>query len=247
MGYSLWAMAAVSLTNSDEGNLHMNLKKFGMALVAVLALGAVMANTAFGAATTTDVQWYLNGSSTALSGSQAATSGLVGTGTLETEVGETPLTLNSTGLECVGCTIFNEGSSAKGAGKLKFTGVTVATPTGCEVSGGAVETSALTVDADYMIETKNYVRFAPVGTSFATVTLKAKTGKTCAISGPYIVKGAVFVKSQKATGEGATKQLVNSSGPINAEAGGELKFGSKNATLTGEAFFEAGGNSFLTK
>ena len=225
----------------------MSLKKIGMALVAVLALGAVMANTAFGAATTTDVQWYLNGSS--LSASQAVTSGLVGTATLETEVGETPLKLASTGLECVDCTIFNFGSSAKGEGELKFTGVSVVTPSGCEVIGGAVQTNELKVDADYMIETKNYVRLAPVGAAaaLAGLTLKAKMGKTCAISGPYLVKGSVFVKSQNATGVGATKQFVNSSGPINTEAGGELKFGLETATLTGEAWFEAGGKSFETK
>ena len=36
----------------------MKLKKMGLALVAVLALGAVMASSAFAAATTTDVKWY---------------------------------------------------------------------------------------------------------------------------------------------------------------------------------------------
>lgn len=226
----------------------MNLKKFGMALVAVLVLGAVMANTAFGAATTVSASWYLNGSSTPLSGSQAATAGLATgtTGVLLTEVGETPLKLESTSLACESCTIFNS-SGAKGEGKLKFGGVTVASPSGCQVSGGSITTNQLTVDATYMIGTSNYVLFQPTGTAFATVKLEKKTGQTCPIASSYIVKGTVFVKTQNATGVGATKQFVNSSGAINSEAGGALEFGSKPATLTGEAFFEAGGNSFLTK
>ena len=232
----------------------MSLKKFGMALVAVLVLGAVMANTAFGAAKTEPASWWVGGSK--LAASQAVTAGLAtGTkGVLATEVGETPLTLESTGLECISCSIENNAEgNAVGKGKLKFTGVTVATPSGCEVSGGAVTTNELSVNATYMGTvggvTWNTVTFTGSGTNkqFAIVTLAAKAGKTCAISGPYIVKGTVFVKTKNGTGVGATKQFVESSATINKEGGGSLEFGSKTATLTGEAFFEAGGKSFETK
>lgn len=230
----------------------MNMKKLGMALVAVLVLGAVMANTAFGAAETKDTRWTWNGS--VLTGSKTLTAGLVtGTkGVLTTTVGETPLVLESTGLECVECKIENSGETATGTGKLKFTGTTVAKPAGCQVANsGVITTTTLTVDPDYMISplTVSYPLFKPVsGTTFATVKLEAKTGQTCPISNSYIVKGTVFVKSQSETGVTVRKQIVNSSGSINSEAGGSLEFGSKPATLEGEAFFDAGeGNVFGTE
>ena len=230
-------------------------KKLGMALAAVLLLGAVMASSAFAAAVSEPAQWYLNGSETPLAGSQAVTAGLA-EGTkmvLETEVGETPLTIESTGLECQECTIFNEGGNALGKGKLKFTGVTVATPSGCEVSGGSVLTNQLAVKATYMGTVGgvvwNTITITPPAGATATIviiTLKAKTGKTCAISGPYVVKGSVLIKTVSATHVRRKRHFVQSSGTINKEGGGSLSFGSKTATLTGEAFFEAGGNEFET-
>ena len=234
----------------------MNLKKFGMALFAILVLGAVMASSALAVAEKEKAQWYLNGSETPITEKkeETATAGLAeGTkGVLETEVGETPLTLESAGLECLECKIYNEGGEALGKGKLKFTGVTVATPSGCEVSGGAVTTNTLGVNATYMGTVGgviwNTVTFTGSGTSkqFAIVTLVAKAGKTCAISGPYIVKGTVLVKTVSSTNTFLKRQFVQSSKTINKEGGGTLEFGSKTASLTGEAWFEVGGATFAT-
>ena len=229
----------------------MNLKNLGTALVASFALVGVMANSAFAVAVTEPAKWFVTGSE--LKGSQAVTSSL-DTGTvavLETEVGEWSLTINASGLECVGCTIFNEGGLARGNGKLKFTGVTVVTPTGCEVSGGAVETSALAVNANYMgVLEKEFATTVALANRegptkpIATVTLKAKTGKTCAISGPYIVKGNLFVKWVWGTGVPFARNFIQSSPVINAVGGGGLTFGAKPATLTAEAFLEAGATDF---
>jgi hypothetical protein len=233
----------------------MNLKKFGTVLVVVLALGAVMASSAFAAATTTDTKWTWNGAvlGEGSANAKTLTAGLVeGTkGVLASEIGETALTLESTGLECIECKIENPtgGGSATGTGKLKFTGITVASNPNCQVTGGSVTTNLLTVDPDYMISTTNYALFKPnTGTAFATVPIVKKTGLTCPIAGNYIVSGTVFVQTQNATGVTARIQKVNSSGTINSTAGGSLTFGTKPATLTGEAFFDAGaGNEFGTE
>jgi hypothetical protein len=217
----------------------MNLKKFGMTLVAILVLGAVVASSAFGAAGTKDATWRVGASGSELVGSETVTAS--GSNEFVFFWGETPVVLNSTGLECLECKIENVSGNGVGSGKLKFTGVTVSSPATCAVSGGAVTTLALKVNAGFMEGTTNYVQFAPnSGTTFATVTLKEGSG-VCPLSGSYIVSGKVYVQSNNATGVYEKEQTVKSSGTINSTAGGELKFGSKNAELNGTGTFKLSG------
>lgn len=209
----------------------MKLKKLGMTLVVVLALGAVMASSAFAAATTTDVQVYVGPSpGTVLSGSEAIA--VSGSSELVTTVGETPLVLQSTGTECVSCTIKNEGGAAIATGKLLFTGVTVVSPATCAVEGGKVETKLLSAHPDYMIGSTSYIKFEPDSpeTIFAQLKLIKGTG-ACALAGTYNITGTDFLKANNATGVFAVSQGLTGSGAINTEAGGELKFGSKFAEL----------------
>ena len=219
----------------------MRLKKLGAALVVVAALGAVLASSAFAAATTTDVQWYTgSGSGTLLSGSKTATSEQVGSATFATTVSGEAVVLHSTGINCEGCTIENSGSTAVGSGKLKFTGVTVEKPTGCSVAS-TIETNALSVQADWMIGTDNYIKFVPTAgeeKGFATVTL---TGASCPIATSIIPKGSVFVQSANATGVQAVSQTVSSSKAINETAGGSLHVGTEAAWLEGSAAFSLTG------
>ncbi len=209
----------------------MNARRLGAALIGLLVMSAITAGNASASATTEPAQWYVN--SSLLTGSQAATASLEGVGVLETEVGETPLTLEWTGLECVSCTIFNEGSGAKGSGKLKFTGVTVATPSGCEVVGGTILTTSLAIDATYMNGSTWAQLWAPAsGTQLTTVTLQKKPTKTCPIAGPYIVRASMFSAAANATGVNSTLQLFQFSPTINSTLGGFVTFGSKPATVT---------------
>jgi hypothetical protein len=211
----------------------MKLKKLGLAFVVVCALGVVMASSAFAAAETGTgamAQWYTGAApGTLLSGSETVSSS--GTGELVTEVGTTKLILKSTGLNCLNCKIENSGGVAVGSGELEFTGVTVSAPSTCAVTGGKVTTKPLKISADWMIGTADYIKFEPVTPStFATLTLAKGTG-ACAIAGSYNVSGSVFVKANNATGVQEVSQVVQSSGAINKEAGGELLFGSKSAEL----------------
>ena len=225
-----------------------NVKRGGMFLAGAVALGAVLATNAFAAATTTVEPWRTGPSATettVLTGSQAMTLGLTGPSVTEVEIGETLLKTESGEIECVECTIFNEEGGAKGEGKLRLQNVTVVKPSGCEVVNGQILTNEVSIDATYMINTTAYMRAVPAsGAAFSTVTLKAKTGKTCAISGPYISKGSIFFEIGNATGTYSTNQVASTSGAINKAAGGELLLGSKVASLAATSKVEAGGKFF---
>lgn len=211
----------------------MRLKKLGTALVVVLALGAVVASNAFAAAVGEAATWRTGSAGTVLTGSETVTT--TGSGELVTTIGETPLVLKATGVECSGCKIENSEGFAIGAGKLKFTGVTVSSPATCAVSGGSITTTALDTTSYYMIGSGWYTWIHPLtGTTLATVTLTKGTG-ACALSGSYVIGGSVFLKMANSTGSFVVTQSSTSSGAINAEAGGSLEFGSKKAELNGTA------------
>jgi hypothetical protein len=216
----------------------MRLKKLGAALVVVAALGAVLASSAFATASTEDVKWF-TGSGTELTGSETMSAEAVGTGTFTTESeGGTKYVLQSKKVSCVECKIENSGGSAIGSGKLKFEEVSVVEPAGCSVAS-SITTTALSVTADWMEGTTNYIKFVPTKgetTAFATVSI---TG--CALETTLVPKGSVFVQSQNATGVQAVGQEIHSSEAINATAGGSLKVGSKNASLKADAIFRMSG------
>jgi len=225
----------------------MKLKKLGMALFVVLALGAIAVSSASAAAVTEDQTWTIEG--VTLSGSESVTS--TGSGTLVTKVGTTPLELESTGINCVSCTISNSGGSAVGSGSLEFTGVKVKTPATCAARNpggtvGIIKTTPLNVKADYMIGTSNYILFTPATPSLFTELELLKGSGGCAISGKYLVTGEVFVKSNNGTGVDEVTQAVTSSGKINEEASGKtnaLQFGGVAAELNGTASFVLSGTN----
>jgi hypothetical protein len=225
----------------------MRLKKLGAALVVVAALGAVLASSALAAATQVPAQWWVGEApENPLSEPESVEveAGAKG-GTFTTEVGKVKYKLHSSKVSCVGCSIENSGGHAIGSGSLKFEEVTVEEPTGCSVAG-TIETAALSVSADWMIGSANYVKFVPSAgesTEFATVKI---TG--CALATTLVPKGSVFVQSQNATGTQAKTQEVHSSEAINATAGGNLHVGTKNAVLTADATFTlASGEEFWTE
>ena len=217
----------------------MRLKKLGTALVVVLALGVVMASNAFATAVGEAATWRTGSEGTVLSGSETVTT--TGSGEFVTTVGETPLALKATGVECSGCKIENSEGFAIGAGKIKFTGVTVSSPATCAVSGGSITTTALDTTSYYMIGVGWYTWIHPLtGTTLATVTLTKGSG-ACALSGSYIISGSVFLKMANNTGTFAVTQSSSSSEAINSEAGGSLEFGSKKAALIGTATMSLSG------
>lgn len=205
----------------------MRLRKLGAALVVVAALGAVLASSALAAAVTEDVKWY-TGAGAALGSSETISATQAGTATLTTKVLGSPLKLQWSSNECVECKIENSGGVAIGSGKLKFKGVKVIEPAGCTVAS-EITTAALSVTADWMSGTTNYLKFVPSAgetTKFATFEI---TG--CALEGTIVSKGSLFVQSQNTTGTQAVSQEVHSSETINTAAGGSFKVGAEKASL----------------
>ena len=117
----------------------MRFRKIALALFACMALGVFAANAA-------RAGWTIEGVSTFPS-SESITCSKHGTGnlTFSSTVTGIPFTLQATGGSCVAASINNgTGMDADHSqGKLKFTGVTVVTPTTCTVAG-ELETNSLT-------------------------------------------------------------------------------------------------------
>jgi hypothetical protein len=243
----------------------MRFRKLGGAILAVLAIGAIIASSASAVVTTEAAQWYTGASpgTTLAVGADQAITATIGTHPvigakfqLKSEVGTTPIELTATDLECVGCKITNavvtSGTTpvAMAKGKIRFVGVTADAPTGCTVRNESatgdvaeIETKPLVVHADFMSGTAAYQQFFPeTGATFATVYLEG--GNCTGIAGPYNIKGTVFSEAKNATGVQATTQENMFSPAIQTTAGAELKLGAKKAELTGTGIFSIGGTAF---
>lgn len=216
-----------------------------MSILAVAALGAVLASSAFATATTTAANWYTGttaGGVTVLSGSQTLTATLSGTATFATEISGQEVEVRATGVECVSCQISNSPTGGTGSGKLKFTGLTAVKPV-CPVPA-SVTTNALTFSADYMEGTTAMMHIAPTAgltSEFVGFTI------SCVPPLEFRAKGDVFGKDANATGVMATTQSLGFSLPINETAGGILRNGTSLASLTGTLVFKAGGLFFGVK
>jgi hypothetical protein len=83
----------------------MRLKKLGMTLFVVLALGAVMASSALATAVPKAATWRTGSGGTVLTGLESVSS--TGSFNITTNIGSTLVDLTATGLECIGCVIEN--------------------------------------------------------------------------------------------------------------------------------------------
>ncbi len=173
----------------------MNPKRFILALAALAMFAAVMANGASAATMTPAGEWYIGTTApgTTLTttksvecsvGEHEGSSKFVLTGVIGEAPKEIPVKLEATQIDCIEATIFNEEGHGRDAGRLKFTGVTVALPTpGCTVENGEVTTEPLKTELymDSESTTKAFDKFVPAvaGGNFATVQING----TCAAAG----------------------------------------------------------------
>jgi hypothetical protein len=226
--------------------MQMRLKKLGMALFVVAALGAVLASSAFATATTTEANWFVNGSKLAATATPTVANKTGTTAKFVTEVAGQPVELTSTAVTCEECSISNS-PAASGKGFLKFTVSEVMKPTGCTLS--SVKTKKLVVSADYMEGEAAMVKFTPeAGETAGFATFELGGGGACPLAGtPITPKGVVYGKAVNKTGVEAASQEVNFSPTINSNAGGSLKVGEKAATLEATAVVSVEGKNFSVK
>jgi hypothetical protein len=207
----------------------MSIKKVGFTLAALLALSAVMASSAFATATTNNSFWYKSGAKIGAAEPEVACSKASEKLTLNSEIGTTPIELQATGISCSG-KLKQEGNNALAKGTLTFTGVTMTTPAGCTVPS-SLTTEALTSKI-YMEGTKVYEKFEP--TAGASEPFLKIPITVCSLASSPKVFGSVFGEAANATNVEATTQKLTFSKTINSTAGGELKLGTKAASLAGE-------------
>jgi hypothetical protein len=237
----------------------MNLKRIIMAFTAIALFGAIAAGSASANnVTPAESHWRVAGANLANGATKnvkcevAEETGIGKTLVLEGLVGEAPsqvaVKIQATGVECVnhegtvganGTSVIEQsGTTAKALGRLKFTGVTVAEPSGCAVEGGSVTTNPL--EAKLLLDSANeeiaFERFVPTGTNFATVKI---TGASCAVAGSRIAKGAACGQAENKTGVEAVTQPLTFGTSVETTAGNtgdscELIFASNPAHLKGK-------------
>jgi hypothetical protein len=211
----------------------MKLKTVGMAFLALVVLGAVMASSAFATPVTKKSRWQVG--TTPITTPQAVTCSKAGSENLilKGSVLGAATELKATGIECVEATISNEvvggENMAVDAGKLKFTGVSVVQPAGCGVAETlTTEPLVTTLFMDSSSSTVTYDKFAPKGEKFISIKI---TG--CSIAGTYPVKGFTYGEAANPTGTLAANQPLKFNSTTNSF--GTLTLGTEPASITGEA------------
>lgn len=209
----------------------MKIRKLAMAVVAVLALYAFGASIAQAEAGS----WTVEGAE--LSGSAEVRMYPANSATaIELSSPGRGVKLTAGGIECVGCTIYNNGT-AHGAGRLALVGIEVDEPEGCVVVAKTIKTKALEYEV-IMSGGATYVEFFPAeGSTILTVQLTE-----CAAAGKYKVTGTVAGLFSSGTGFEAFAQALRFQGNT---AGAKLQFGGTEAALMGEVNVELGGGHAL--
>jgi hypothetical protein len=221
--------------NYRRGAHLMSLKKFGAALIAVLALGAVMASSAFALPTTpVGTQLYVNGVKKAAGASESlvcsAGTPLILKGTVAgaaTEIKAKKLTCAGAKLNQVGT-----GGMVEAVGKLVFSELEVLKPAGCKTAA-SIETAELKARIFTEGALTTYVRFAPKAETTETEQFAVVPLTECAAEGKYPAKGVVFGKANN-TGVEVTPQPVVFSEANQKAGGGKLTLGTNEAQISGE-------------
>jgi hypothetical protein len=221
----------------------MSLKKLGIALVAVFAMAAIVANSASAAFTTGHSRW-LDSSGNTLTEAPVTCSN-VGTFTLLSTIAGSEVELTAGKLACSSnAKIATTGSGASqmavDSGTLVFSEVTVMKPLGCTVAESTITTEPLSTNLE-MEGTAVYDKFVPTsGEKFAVVKIRK-----CAAEGNYNVTGYIRGRSPNTTGTQSTNQKLIFDAASNVAPISELKLGGNAASLLGEANNElATGASF---
>ncbi len=232
----------------------MSLKNLGVAMMAVLALGAVFATSAFAGTPNTNKASWTTGTTknanTIPTGKAngkaikcrktAASPNFALTGT----VAGSPAKLTATGVSCE-ATIYNEVvggvAHAKATGKITFTGVTVDEPLGCSTPATQV-TNLLEGEVKMVTgSAKPFFKFEPDATAGVTnfTTLKIEG---CAAEGNYPVKGFTYCESTNATEVHSEQQECTDNATTAAQSA--LTLGPNPAAISGEITAEltAGGS-----
>ena len=222
----------------------MNLKKIGVALLAVFVMGAIVANSAYAENeySGTGGQWYTEtspGVRTKLG--TGVTDDLTVSGgpfNLVSTIASKPIKFSSTGVTGTECSAINPTTTTAtlDCKALVFTGVTVSgeAATGCTTESTITTKEITTVMGMNNAGTLQTYKLTPKTGAGTTLGLAVLNG-TCANAGTYKITGAVFAQATNATGVFASTQELTFSEAIQKSAGTpiSLKFGENGAFLNG--------------
>jgi hypothetical protein len=219
----------------------MSLKKLGAAILVAAALSAVLTSSALATATPNEVNWQKdeNPYRTLLTKPLAVTTEQIGSAAFSFTLGMSEYNFSVAGIECLGCSIGNEGVGGSGGGQLRLTGVKGSG--NCQIPS-TITTANLSFSARYEESKLELIKFVPtkgVTTAFFTLPVAG-----CASEGTYNVFGSLFGKLGNPPGTQAVSQPVGFSPSINSAAGGGLSIASKPVNLTATGNLKAGGTYF---
>lgn len=229
----------------------MRLSKLGIGLMAVLAIAAVTASSAFAGTVTQASTWKVGEAGTALKSGESRAAkchleeeGAGGKAKLNAQAfgGLIQVELTATGIECVEATINQTTvggvAMAEDAGKIRFTGVSVMEPAECTVPS-TLTTNKLKTKIEMHSGSGAegeivFDRFEPeTGNVFIEIPFS-----NCAIAGNQPVEGSVYGQSGLKTGQLSAQQTLTFSSAVNTTAGGTLQFAGEPASLTANVINE---------
>jgi hypothetical protein len=232
----------------------MSLRKLGIALIAVMALGASSAPNAFAIdEAVTDVSsWTVGGVNLAQNTPKAITCKRTAASEnfkLETIVAEAPFELEATGVSCSEAAITNVTVAgvhmAVVTGKVTMSGVKVVKPSGtsCTVPEEMIKTNLLEgiLQMGKAPRNKTEESFLEVKPDAAAGQTRIATAKVegCSLEGSYPITGNFYTTMTLNTKEDAVVQEFN--GNFTTCAMSFLKFGFNGGCFFGELAIEAGG------
>lgn len=215
----------------------MSFKKFGVTLAAMMALGAVLATSAFaGTAVTDPAAWVqTNGVAQTINEETINCRDTAGEPVyvFTTTILGQHVRLTSEEIECPGAKIKTTGTGTNEKmaileGKFTFKNITVDEPVGCKANN--ITTNALLGDLqmDEADTAKSYLKIvAQSGGALANIVLT-----NCAAAGTYPLKGALFTEATDPTGTHTTGQKF--AGNATTTAMSSLTIGTQAATFEGE-------------
>jgi|SRR5579875_1046912 len=201
----------------------MSRAKLALASVLVVfAVGAVSSASAMAAG-----QWYINGSK--FTGEESIEGNQTGTSTLEMTISGIKTKISCTAATGTGKI---KESNKDTSSAIKFTGCTVAEPSGCKTTS-EIKTTATKTELEVEGE-KVFDKYTPEsGETFTTIPIEG-----CAVEGSYKVTGSARCEIQSPKTEAVEKECAFSS-----STGSKLKFGANTATFTGKFLYKLTGTN----
>jgi hypothetical protein len=202
----------------------------GVALLAMLALGAVAASAQ---ATEGEMGWVVHGELLPEGVKVEVPCEQAEALEIKSKVLATAFDVKYEEVSCVGWKLWNTGGHALSSGKLKLSKPTIVSPAGCKTEAVTTNTLAGKVEQIKGLGTELGERFVPeVGETLATINIAG-----CALAGTYPLRGSEVAEMEPLNTFKEIQPFLFDEA-IEKIGGSGLKIGKETARLTGRLDFE---------